>query len=231
MRVLTPFEFISLFPENLRVVFVGNAPSLKSENLGGWIDSHDVVVRFNECPTASFESDVGTRTDILVSNPYPEGRSPAKLSDEKKSVIMVLTPQTRRGDYDVFSKWAGSHQVLFTYSPDLVQIGNVDHKATLTTGTYGIHILTRLLKPKNVSVVGFTMFLNQTSFHYFKSETPKGLKAHDVDVEAKIFIQLCNSIRCSLEVTSEIDWVSRIIGVKLRSDIKVKALSNKRWVQ
>lgn len=228
MRILTPFEFISLYPENLKVVFVGNAPSLKGEKLGKWIDAHDLVVRFNECPTVSFEKDVGARTDILITNPYPEGRASAVLSDNK-SVIIVIAPQTRRGDLEVFTKWAGLYSVLFTYSPDLVQIGNVDHKSTLTTGTYGIHLLTRLLKPKNVSVVGFTMFLKQTAFHYFKAETPKGLHAHDTNVEAKIFIQLCNSIRCPLEVSSDIEWVSRMVNIKLRPEIKIKLLTDKRW--
>ena len=80
MRLLTPFEIISRLPEGRSVIFVGNAPSLKGEWLGNWIDAHDIVVRFNECPVKGFENDVGSRTDIVVTNPYPERRQPLSLS-------------------------------------------------------------------------------------------------------------------------------------------------------
>lgn len=229
MQVLTPFEFISVFPEDSTVVFVGNAPSLIGEGLGEWIDSHDVVVRFNECPTRDYEDDVGSRTDILVSNPYPEGRSRTTLLDNNQGVVFIIAPQTRRGDYEQFSEWLGSNQVFFTYAPDLIQIGDVDHKASLTTGTYGLHLLTRLLMPKKVSITGFTMFLENTSFHYFRAEAPKGLHAHDLEVEANIFIRICNSLRSSVEVTSEIDWVANISGAKLSPEIQIRMLKDQRW--
>ncbi len=220
-------EFLARFPDGQRVVFVGNGPSLKGERLGKWIDSHDVVVRFNESPVVGYEVDVGARTDILVSNPYPEDRRPFALSE--RGIVLIISPQTRRLPSPQFESWVGEYPVLFTYTPDIVQVGEVDHMVSLTTGVYGVHLLSRLLKPSSIAVTGFTLFLNDTSHHYWRTETPRGLHAHDIIIEASIFISICNSFRCALEVTEDIAWVARQIDKKLRRDAHIQSLVNAKW--
>lgn len=227
MHQLTAPEFLQKFIERQRIIFVGNAPSLDGEALGEWIDAHDVVVRFNEAPIVGFETQVGRRTDILVTNPYPNNRRPFQLSTN--GAVLLISPQTRRPFSPELDSWVGSHPVLFTYTPDIVQVGGIDHKASLTTGTYGIHLLSRLLQPIHVSITGFTMFLEDTSHHYWCAEEPKGVSAHDVSVEAAIFLSICNSIRCTLEVTSDIQWVARRMGCELRADVRLKSLTNPKW--
>lgn len=229
MRVITPFALASRWPENKHIIFVGNAPSLLGEGLGQWIDSHDIVVRFNYCPTRNYSQDTGERTDILVTNPYPEGRATASSEIGSNPLIVVITPQTRRGNEEEFFTWAGDADVFFTYSPDLVQVGNIEHRATLTTGTYAIHLLTRVLAPASVSISGFTMFLPGTEHHYFSPNTPKGLSGHDPRVEARLLIRVCNSLRCQTVVTEELLWVSRQVGEPLRPTIRVRTLKHARW--
>jgi hypothetical protein len=227
MHLITAHEFLASFPEKRSVVFVGNAPSLNDENLGGWIDSHDVVVRFNECPLAGYENDVGTRTDIVVTNPYPEGRRQMTLSAQ--GVVLMISPQTRRESSAELEGWLNSNKVLFTFSPDIVGVGNIDHKSGLTTGVYGIQLLSRLLSPSKMSVTGFTLFLANTSRHYWQSAAPKGLHAHDVVTEAGIFIRICNSVRCQLEVTEDISWVANQIGEQLREGVMIRNLLSNKW--
>jgi len=224
MRLIFSSEFMSRFPENQKVIFVGNAPSLKNQKLGTWIDSHDIVVRFNESPVAGYEDDVGSKSDIIVANPYLENPKPIQLSDH--GIIVIISPQTRRLPSEQLEKWVTGHPVLFTYSPDLVQVGEVDHLATLTTGTYGIHLLSRLLNPSSVSVTGFTMFLDTTAHHYWSNTTPKGVSGHDLTTEAAVFIKVCNSTRCPLTVTGDIEWVSQKIRLKLKGNTKVIPVSN-----
>ena len=227
MHILTPFEFLARFPTGQRVVFVGNGPSLKGEKLGDWIDSHDIVVRFNESPSKEHTVDLGGRTHILVSNPYPIDRRFPELSDG--SAIVVISPQTRRPPTPQFTEWIGGHPVLFTYAPDLVQVGDIEHTASLTTGTYGLHLLSRILQPSHASVTGFTMFLQDTAHHYSSNVRPAGLHAHDPSVEASILVSICNSIRAPLTVTGELDWVARTVGKKMKSGIEIRTLSNGRW--
>lgn len=230
MRVLTPFEFVELYPEGRRMVLVGNAPSLRGQKLGDWIDSHDIVVRFNACPVKGYQDDVGSRTSILVTNPYPEGREkPAGLSVEPQT-LLVITPQTRRGSRAEFENWAGDVNVLFTYTPDLVGVENADHKAGLTTGTYALQLLPRICKPAHVSVTGFTMFLGNSSYHYWSPLSPQGLRAHDLEWEAKIFIHLCNRVHCPLEITEDIAWMAQKTETVLRKkEISIRPLSKGDW--
>ncbi|XP_050302266.1 beta-galactoside alpha-2,6-sialyltransferase 2 [Anthonomus grandis grandis] len=47
---------------------VASSGALRGSNLGNFIDSHDVVLRFNDAPTKSFERDVGSKTTIRVLN-------------------------------------------------------------------------------------------------------------------------------------------------------------------
>jgi hypothetical protein len=227
MRLLTPAEIIGRLPENRSVIFVGNAPSLSEERLGHWIDSHDMVVRFNECPVKGFEKDVGSRTEIVVTNPYPEGRQPLSLS--KGGTVLIISPQTRRPPSPELESWVSGHDVLFTYAPDLVQVGNVDHKSALTTGVYGVHLLSRLLAPSHISITGFTLFLDDTSHHYWQPVTPKGLNAHEVATEATIFMRVCNGLRCAVEVTEEIAWVGRRVETPLKAGVSIRELKDQRW--
>nr|XP_040571598.1 beta-galactoside alpha-2,6-sialyltransferase 2-like [Lepeophtheirus salmonis] len=47
---------------------VGNAGSLIGSNLGGFIDSHDLVIRLNHAKTDGYGVDVGVKTDIRFVN-------------------------------------------------------------------------------------------------------------------------------------------------------------------
>lgn len=229
MQLLTPFEFVRLFPEGQSLVVIGNAPSLKNEGLGEWIDSHDVVVRFNECALDGYAEDVGYRTSILVSNPYPEGRERPLLDGNSCTSILIVAPQTRRGVLEQFRAWAGDNRVLFTYTPDLIGVSDADHKAGLTTGSYALHLLSRLLKPSRVSCAGFTMFLEDTSHHYWRLMVPKGIRGHDMRREAEIFIRICNNISSETEVTEDIAWVSRRVKIPFRKSISIRSLRNPKW--
>ncbi|XP_011194502.1 beta-galactoside alpha-2,6-sialyltransferase 2 [Zeugodacus cucurbitae] len=47
---------------------VSSAGSLSGAKLGRFIDSHDIVMRFNDAPTIGYEVDVGSKTTIRVLN-------------------------------------------------------------------------------------------------------------------------------------------------------------------
>ncbi|MGO1296216.1 MAG: glycosyltransferase family 29 protein [Vibrio sp.] len=230
MKQLDPFDFIANSAEGQSVIFVGNAPSLTAENQGDWIDSHDIVVRFNQLPYKDMKSDVGIKTTYLVTNPYVEARSDILAYDPNMTVI-VLFSQTRRGNKKSFYHWLNGNNVLFSYAPDIMAVKNNRHFESLTTGTYGTQFLSRVLKPSKISVTGFTMFLGDTNHHYWSSIIPTGTKAHDFEIEAKVFINIINAFRekAKITVTEDILWVSKKSKVKLKKNIIVKKLNNIRW--
>lgn len=49
-------------------VIVSSAGSMAGSGLGDFIDSHDIVMRFNHAPTAGYETDVGSKTTIRIVN-------------------------------------------------------------------------------------------------------------------------------------------------------------------
>ncbi|CAG9863526.1 unnamed protein product [Phyllotreta striolata] len=70
-HVLKEFIPKRAFFENKRYnscAIVASAGSLRDSNLGALIDSHDLVLRFNNAPTKGFERDVGTKTTIRFLN-------------------------------------------------------------------------------------------------------------------------------------------------------------------
>lgn len=171
MDLIGHSEFLKNYPEGQSAIFVGSAPSLKGEGLGEWIDGHDIVVRFNGSPVIGHEYDVGTKTTLVVTNPYPDKRVPLNFNGE----VILITPQTRRRPSEDLEEWLMGYSVLSTFTPDLVMVGDVDHTLGLTTGVYGIHLLARLLRPSAISITGFTLFLADTDSHYWSSTAPSGV--------------------------------------------------------
>ena len=214
-----------MMPAKQSVAFVGNSSSLDNSEAGAWIDAHDIVIRFNECALRGFENDVGARTDILVSNPYVEARARPPLDGVgAPKVVLVINPQTRRGDKEEFSSWIGNHPVLFSYSPDIRSATRPRSDVALTTGSYALSLLCKLLKPRQLSIIGFTLFLDGASGHYWSQTTPPGRSKHKPLREAEIFIDLINSMPADIAVAEDIEWVSQVVGVPLRRDIQVRPL-------
>jgi hypothetical protein len=220
MYITTPFELVQAFPAGRTLAIVGNAPSLMGSNRGAHVDSHDTVVRFNECAIDGFERDVGARLDILVANPYPEKKI-RRIGDGRSiGLVLIINPQTRRGDLQEFSRWVGEHRVLFTYTPDLVGVADSTHQAGLTTGTYGIQLLTKLLVPSKVLITGFTMFGDPVQSHYWHAGVEPGVAKHDFATEPRVFVNLLNSIRAPVEITPDVADVAARFGMSFDSHVR-----------
>lgn len=52
----------------MKVILIGNSPSVLNFKKGTEIDSFDIVVRLNDFETSGFEDCVGNKTDILITN-------------------------------------------------------------------------------------------------------------------------------------------------------------------
>jgi hypothetical protein len=231
MELITPFDFAEMFPEDRTMILVGNAPSLRGNGLGSWIDSFDTIVRFNECALEGYEVDVGSRTDILVTNPYPEKRRKPPVDGNATRAVLVIAPQTRRGDLETFRRWVGGNKVLFTFTPTLGGAPGLDHTKPLTTGTYALNLLSRILQPSDLACTGFTLFAGGASHHYWTDETPSGSARHDPDREAEIFIRVLNGVRARTTITAEIAWVAKRTGIALRKGIAVRPLPDSKWIE
>jgi len=74
---------------------VSSAGSLKGSGLGSFIDTHDIVLRFNNAPTDNFEKDVGKKTSIRIVNSQVVAKPQFKFLESKfysKSAVLVWDP-------------------------------------------------------------------------------------------------------------------------------------------
>lgn len=74
---------------------VSSSPRLLKHKYGDDIDAHDLVIRFNDAPTAGFESHVGNKTDVLILNAQlPNHRKGGNIENvplgTSKDVIKIL---------------------------------------------------------------------------------------------------------------------------------------------
>lgn len=228
MHVLTPFDLVDRFAEKRSLVIVGSAPSLRGSSQGEWIDSFDVVVRFNGCAIRGFEQDVGSRTDILVTNPYSETFHRPPADGLECGMILVIARQTRRGDKAAFARWAGDRDVIFTYSPDIYGLDAPPRAGGVTTGVYALSLLRRVLRPSRLGVTGFTLFQDETA-HYWSDEIPAGVARHDLQLDAELLVALLNAHGKGVVVTSEIEWLSRRIDRPLLKRVEVRPLPDRKW--
>ena len=85
---------------------VGSAGHILGSGLGREIDKHDVVLRFNEAPTAGFEGDVGSRTTHRVVH-YSEHIRPfiSRLFAGPAGGEQLFYVPLFRGDVDDFLYW------------------------------------------------------------------------------------------------------------------------------
>ncbi|TDG47759.1 hypothetical protein AWZ03_005903 [Drosophila navojoa] len=72
---------------------VSSAGSLAGSKLGRFIDSHDIVMRFNNAPTRGHEADVGSKTTIRVVNSQVSRlHGPSiKVSQRQSIALQVVT--------------------------------------------------------------------------------------------------------------------------------------------
>jgi hypothetical protein len=158
---------------------------------------------------------VGSKTDVLVCNPYAETRPDRKVGDSvAPKIVVAISSQTRRGEKSEFARWVGNYPVLFTYSPDIKIDCGDRQKISLTTGTYGLVLMANLLRPAALSVTGFTMFMPGTDFHYWSATTPSGARMHSPVNEAGIFTKTLNSFRFPVTATKDVLKVFEDAGLQ-----------------
>jgi hypothetical protein len=219
MNLIDPFEFRDRFAATRSLAVVGNAPCILDHENGALIDSHDLVVRFNRATTQGHEPRIGSRTDILVvnaANSLAMAPSPATTVRPRALVCFVSPQGAKAFDPSGFREWVGDLPVLLTFGPDLIGISPELHTRPLTSGTYVLFTLLRLLGVEKLFVTGFTMFgaVSGGSAKYYADARPGVGAFHDLDQESKLFAQILRAFPGVLHCTPEIDALVRIGGTK-----------------
>lgn len=178
---------------NKRAIVVGNSTSVLSQELGEIIDSYDVVVRVNHCPTKGYEKFIGkkiniwatTKTTIFKDNFVPED-------------FLNLSYIWHRTDNTKLKSQLPEHKKI----PEYIMYKNDDFKKNfghlidnnwflngtnqeLCTGL--LAILTSTLFYKDVTIVGFTFYTEENAqknldYSYYRRDQLDSQGKHQEDV-------------------------------------------------
>ncbi|MBI1903226.1 MAG: glycosyltransferase family 29 protein [Planctomycetia bacterium] len=215
MHLIDPFQFRDMFADARSFAVVGNAPTILEYENGKKIDSHDVVVRFNRATTTGLESKIGSRTDILVVNASNSRAMapPPSATLKPRCLLSYVSPQgVPSVPREPFSDWVGELPILLTFGPDLIDLPGEHHTRPMTSGTYFLLTILRMLTVERLFVTGFTMFgaKGGATAKYYKDDRPGVGSFHDLDVESRIFANLLAQSDARLDMTPE---VLQVVGV------------------
>jgi Glycosyltransferase family 29 (sialyltransferase) len=220
MNLIDPYQFRDLCGGARSVAIVGNAPCILDWKDGARIEAADLVVRFNRARTAGMEEAIGSRTDVLFvnsANSLEKAPPPDKLSRPKCLVCFVSPQGVKTKDIAPFREWAGDVPVLLSFGPDLLGLPGATRQRPLTSGTYALYTLSRVLDIERLFVTGFTMFgaVPGGGGKYWDEPMPHAAVVHDLDHEARLFVALLAGFTGQLETTDEIVQLAAQNGVRL----------------
>ena len=187
------------------IAVVGNAPSEIGKSKGAEIDSHDIVIRFNNYKTKGFEKDYGSKTDI-----WARGSGGNDVVDRKQHYKLI----TWEADYD---HWKVAHNhldILYRQIEENQLIYNFDYSSHIslrdasgidfpTTGLVLIwEIYKKLGNFQNVDFYGFSFCQNvpdKYATHYFNDrsdeEAQRRSNVHKIDKETIFLLKLINEVK------------------------------------
>lgn len=171
------------------VCIVGNSPSLVGSGKGGFIDGHDIVIRFNNFETLGYEADYGRRTDIWAR----AGRHQEVLRRENATFqhVAILGPP-------IYWRMRNGYQLLIDHAISGLTAEAINAKlyfdVALQTGSppsSGLLMIWWVLHLRgsldNVTLAGFDPGGQADGLkHYFATLPRRSEVPHAWDVEATV---------------------------------------------
>jgi len=187
----------------MKMVVIGNGPSVLNKKRGKLIDDYDIVVRLNWPKMKGCEEYVGTKTDVYAMSGH-NFRTQARYEKRKKELFdkevwIFNTHRTFAGGQSVEMIEKSANEILLNYYFGTVEYALKVHEAVGADPTTGIqtiaYVLDILTEYKDklyneyfpISIVGFDCF--DTLYHYWGPFTEsQPLLMHDGETE-KCFIE------------------------------------------
>jgi len=195
---ILPWAQFPLAADVRSIAIVGNAGYLGDLRQGSLIDSHQLVIRMNYCRVKGFESNVGSRTDILFwsfFNPSISDLDPAVaeakwLFSPFPNNFRRSNPLLRRCAVNItHGMLALRRRTAFVPSMEFVNALTQELQAKPTTGLMACQFALQLMQRKGVRLyfTGFSFF--QGRHHYFDNQATLEHTPHEFDRERAMLQQ------------------------------------------
>lgn len=169
----------------LKIILVGNGPSLLEKEMGSKIDEYNIVIRFNKYEIKGYEIQVGQKTDIwcLDTGHFLKLFNQKNLRDFKE-IWMLPSSRESHDTKETIKQLQLSKCKYFVgtrkFASELQdRIGSFP-----TTGINAIETAINLFG--QVNLIGF----DGTRKNYFPERIPMGQNPHDMRKETKYIIRL-----------------------------------------
>ena len=87
-----------------KVIVIGNSPSILKNKLGKVIDSYDIVIRLNHCPTKGYEKYIGNKFNIWATTKNKEHNNFVPDNYSELLEVWYRTPVSRKRMQDIPEK-------------------------------------------------------------------------------------------------------------------------------
>lgn len=162
------------------ILLIGNGPSCLNHQYGELINSHDIIVRFNNFEINSFEKFVGTKTNYWVKTMMSNKHD--NVSFDKKFFVYpsVVTP----GDQKLDELRSDNYEIVpVSFYNKINKLINKNN-SWATTGLVMIYHF--IEEGYNVKIHGFDFFKN--GVHYY--EDGSTMKGHVPNIEESLVMGL-----------------------------------------
>lgn len=211
-KLLSIIEFQRMFAGAKSMAIIGSSSSVHQWENGDFIDSHDIVVRFNRTTVNGMEKLVGTRTDIIVANDANRlSKAPSpEFASKPQCVVTFINTQGvgKRSEEQLngFLEWVARTPLLWCAGPEILCCDVPMRRRGFSMGTYALHALPFFLSIEKLFVTGFTMFGESEggSDHHTKKSNRATVTWHDADLERYIAANVLGHHTCELIVTDEV---------------------------
>lgn len=178
--------WIDRFENKESIAIVGNSPNLLNVKNGAYIDSFDIVCRFNNYKTKSYEINVGSKVDVyvtcLIDNPDVTSE---RLIEEGVKAVFVTRPIAKKYAYNsAIGEMLKNFKTVVPFDPVFVPEHDFDdlcNHLSIAPNNEGINpssgltFVYTLLKHfhfEKIFLTGFDFFNphNKQHMHYFDGD-------------------------------------------------------------
>jgi len=167
------------------IVVVGNAPLDQNETGSGrWIDSHKLVVRFNNFQTVGFETDRGSKTSIWV---FIQNHWKVSLPrNELIPWVWQVCPNQRNTEAQYHETVAAGRPRWILRAREIMPVSSEIGCNMPSTGALAVYYLVQAYL--TIDIIGFNHFSSE-HLHYYSDGQPEYI-SHDREAEACYFRNL-----------------------------------------
>lgn len=164
----------------MKIILVGNSPTVLYRELGYEIDKFNIIVRLNDYKTIGYEKYVGSHTDILITN----GNYIREYKDLSRIKEVFVSCRSFERNFQGIKNYIPAEII---HETDNLFHGFNNYKTPHKCPTTGLYASIFLLNRYNIPIYLYGINELHISTHYFNNEYKLDLTHHSIFLENQCF--------------------------------------------